>query len=451
MSHAIPADVIIPPLDIRDIIHKVSSYVSKNGDSFELKMKSQEANNPEFGFLYEKDPYNRYYTWVLQELRAGNEGILELFSLVPQENTDIGAELSLEDFAEPKAFTFILRNLPPISRIDISILKMTALFVAVNGEPYIDIIKTQRNATGQYDFLNDTHSFHKIFRLFVQQYRKVVRDTTDSEVNGLLSASRDELLLHAFQRAEYNYVKETTSKQAMEALEFEKLEFSRIDWNDFSVVETIEFSEIDYINELPPPLSLDDLRYRSLESKKRGVTTQESIKEEDEAGPEAEPEAELEVLAREVPKPKAHAKPKGMKIKSAGETRLKRASPATDQLLECPLTHQMIPDSQFQQHIAILLRDPKYKQERENFERKHHTYGSNLSTDVYANIQRLAKREAVEDETRKRSKRNVVQWDGYSGTMDSVKEVAAGMYSEKEVEEMRRKRQEEENKIGPRK
>lgn len=67
--------------------------------------------------------------------------------------------------------------------------------------------------------------------------------------------------------------------------------------------------------------------------------------------------------------------------------------------IKCPITGKFIPELQFDNHLKVLLRDPRYKEQQDNFVRKNFTYSSNLTTDeVYDNIKRLArKREGTQD------------------------------------------------------
>ena len=46
-------------------------------------------------------------------------------------------------------------------------------------------------------------------------------------------------------------------------------DFERIDWNDFVVVETITFTASDATANLPPPTTLSDLQYASLEERNK--------------------------------------------------------------------------------------------------------------------------------------------------------------------------------------
>ncbi|KAG5440625.1 hypothetical protein PCK2_000335 [Pneumocystis canis] len=49
--------MILPPLDIREIVEKTANYVSRNGIVFEEKIREKEKNNAKFCFLNPADPY----------------------------------------------------------------------------------------------------------------------------------------------------------------------------------------------------------------------------------------------------------------------------------------------------------------------------------------------------------------------------------------------------------
>jgi hypothetical protein len=56
-----------PPPDIAQIVEKTAEFIGKNGNNFEKKILTKEANNPKFDFLKEESPYNQYYRHVLHQ------------------------------------------------------------------------------------------------------------------------------------------------------------------------------------------------------------------------------------------------------------------------------------------------------------------------------------------------------------------------------------------------
>merc|ERR1712113_835785 len=63
--------LIVPPPEIRSIVEKTASFVARNGENFEHKIRQNEMNNPKFNFLKEEDPYNGYYRHKVKEFGAG--------------------------------------------------------------------------------------------------------------------------------------------------------------------------------------------------------------------------------------------------------------------------------------------------------------------------------------------------------------------------------------------
>jgi len=77
-------DVIIPPPEIRSIIHsyillnscieiadKTAEYVAKNGSAFEEIVMKSEGNNPKFSFMKQGDPYRAYFEEKVIEFARG--------------------------------------------------------------------------------------------------------------------------------------------------------------------------------------------------------------------------------------------------------------------------------------------------------------------------------------------------------------------------------------------
>ncbi|ODQ61647.1 hypothetical protein WICANDRAFT_75853 [Wickerhamomyces anomalus NRRL Y-366-8] len=410
----IPDDVIIPPPAIKEIILKTATYVHRNGKEFETKIRENESNNNKFTFVNENDPYNKYYNFVLDNI--------ETFIEVSGENGSADAEEQHEDEqVEPPLELDFLVELPPITSKDLEIIKLTALFVAKNGENYINQIKNKyKDQTAQFSFLNDSHSFHQLFLSFLKQYRKLINSKEDIDLD-------HDVLEESYKRAKFNELNKINTVKSKELEEAKKLKYASIDWQDFIVVETINITDIDSHTEFPLPLTIADLQYRSLEQKSQDISI-----------PSVTPIADTKETS---------AKP--MKIRSYGETRLKRGQQSQgEKLVECPITGKLIPESNFERHMQILLRDPKYKQEKLNYESK--IKNSNLSTsEVVNNIKNLFKPKNNGDRENS-TKRQKVQWDGYQSSVNFVKQTNHNDgLSNDEVEELKRKRQELENKIGP--
>lgn len=406
MPEDIPEDITIPPPAIKEIIHKTAGYVVRNGRDFENKIRENESSNKQFTFINEKDSYHKYYLYVLENIKD--------FDQVEDANaqdTDSPEDDEDEEVVVPEELGFLV-SLPSITVKDLEIIKLTALFVAKNGDDYVNSIRSKyQDQIMQFSFLNNDHSFNDIYLRYLRQYRDLINGTKPKLIND------NELLEACAIRAKFN-IKNKSKEiklRKLEALKKEKL--ASIDWQDSIIVETIEFTELDAISDLPAPFTVSDLQFRSLEAKSKEVTA--------------------------IAPPSDDKSNSKMKIREYGTTRLQRGSTngngSKEKLIECPITGKMIPESNFERHIQILLRDPKYKEEKASYESK--IKNSNLSTvEVVDNIKNLFK---PSDQANKRQK---VQWDGYNSSVKFIQ--ATNTATKEDLEEYKRKK-EEHNKIGP--
>lgn len=446
----IPKGIIIPPPEVRSIVEKTAGYVVRNGRGFEARVREKEQSNSKFNFIKFEDPYFAYYSWRLEELEAGGQGIgtgdkTSSSSPVPSSsNSATGPSISTSSNSEkPDPLEFII-NLPPISAQDYDIIKITALYVARNGSQFQTALQHSEARNYQYDFLKPTHSLFPLFSNLVEQYKKVINPPSVL-LDKLQQISKDpySVINNARVRAEWTARQESETQKAAEKAEKDRIEYAQIDWHDFVVVETIRFTEADERANLPAPLSKAQLEYASLEQKKMSSLRieeappdfDEGLENETQARPMAAPissrtpsslpqpprhnhsespepdldehksssESPSDLPARvshqfqygkQLPSTQGSPLPAGMKIKSAGTSRRGKFKTSTgisagEPMVESPLTGERIPQSQLEEHMRITLLDPKWKEQKAISEARQAT--TNLSTsEVSANIKRLA-------------------------------------------------------------
>lgn len=381
-----------PPTKIKETIEKTVEYVKKNGQSFEQRLISSN-DREKFSFLDPDDQHHAYYKWKLN-------GIIEQ---KVQGSTQLATE---EIVGKPRELKF-LTKLPPISSLDQDIIKLTALFVAQNGADYMKAVYEHERKKGnksQFDFLNQSHSLHLLFETYVNQYTALIKyhqnvedDVDVIAIKEKLSTSQN-ILEIANKRAQYSRQHKDKLRTEIKEKHDKQLHYASIDWQDFSLVGNIKFDAIDEVTELAVPLARDDLVYRALQSRTEELDFKVErpdieTKHLDETEQKEASETETRV---------AEPKFKGMKIKAAGESRLKKSklkSKSPSGMIRCPITNQLIPEEKFDSHLKILLRDPRYKEQQDNFMRKNFTYETNLTTEhVYENIKRLARKRAADDD-----------------------------------------------------
>ncbi|KAJ8101204.1 Pre-mRNA splicing factor PRP21 like protein-domain-containing protein [Lipomyces tetrasporus] len=419
LSHAqisAPVGIIIPPPDIREIIEKTAGYVYRNGAAFETRIRDSEKNNTRFSFLNPADPYYPFYEWRLDERRENRAGygIAQVDAKEPE----------LQKVEKPKgpvqlpAFEFAA-SIPPISAQDLDILRLTALFTAKNGKSFSNMLSQREERNYQFDFLRPNHSFYQYFTKLVEQYRKVLnppRYLSDRWKENL--KNKFHVIEKAQQRADWQKHQEAETQKAAEEAEAERIAYAQIDWHDFVVVETIEFTSADDGVELPPPMSLSELEHASLEQKQMMSLFNDASRIESETAPLVEEEM------LEIPAPRAAVSPspaleeseeeqrirerqeglrrqrqaeaaalnpglQSIRVLPQGSTRRSTQKASKIIMQECPLCHQQIPSSEFQEHMRIEQLHPRWKEEKAKIDARNAI--SNLAfSDVTSNIKRLA-------------------------------------------------------------
>ncbi|PQE15216.1 hypothetical protein CJF32_00007844 [Rutstroemia sp. NJR-2017a WRK4] len=433
-----PQGVVLPPKEIKAILEKTAGYVARNGLAFEDRIREKERHNPKFSFLSTNDAYNAYYLWRLSEIKEGR-------------GTAVAAgragEAPLEPEKpkgppEPPEFHFSAR-MPNINAKDLEVVRLTALFVAKNGRQFMTTLSQRETGNYQFDFLRPNHSLHNFFQRLIDQYSSLLRaGGMDGEGGKMqqerikeLQANVDDkyhVLARAKQRAEWFKFQDEQKQKKEEEIQKEKLSYAQIDWHDFVVVETVIFTEADDQTNLPPPTSLSELQFASLDQKAQmsinshNMRIEEAMPTDDfysnpypQQQPMAPPpvpqpayqpqyqdtrmrrgdeEDEEEQRIRERTEARARAQQaqaeaKGgavpMKIKENYVPRAAARAANKTQMAICPNCKQQIPYDELDAHMRIELLDPRWKEQKAKAESRYAT--TNLSTqDVANNLKRLA-------------------------------------------------------------
>jgi splicing factor 3A subunit 1 len=395
----VPQGTVIPPPEIRKVVETTVAYILRNGMSFANRIREREDGNVRFAFLREGDAYHDFYLWRLGEYRAGRgvptgpgDGARESESPAVEEKQN-------DKIKKPHKFEFS-GDLPPISSQDLEIIKLTALFAAQNGQQFITSLGHKETKNFQFDFLKPNHSLFSLFNSYVRQYKRVL--TPDSYITQMIErglGNKYDILKGARIRAEWASFKEEKDKKALAAAEKERIAYAEIDWHDFFVVETVEFTNQDKSIDLPGPVSLAQLQFASLEQKRSGSYMIE------EAPPDYEPEEHLNLssvdpevsesqttTAASVPPEPATPTPetgKGSKKIRAAGTRRQPVKTPKEHMVVSPLTGELVSQSQYDEHMRISLLDPKWKEQRAVEEARR--AGTNLPpNEVDLNLKRMA-------------------------------------------------------------
>ncbi|TRM61735.1 Pre-mRNA splicing factor PRP21 like protein-domain-containing protein [Schizophyllum amplum] len=467
--------LILPPPEIKSVIDRTATFVARsaNPPQFEDKIREGQRNDPKFSFLNPADPYHAYYRHKLTKVAQGeieetvkqetpNGQVKE----VKQEVVDVGLEPPPPDF---------IMDMPNISAIDLDIMKLTALFTARRGRNFLQSLSAREARNFQFEFLRPTHSLFGYFNRLVEQYTKVLHPNKDMLEQLQLDAepgARWRKLEIAKRHAKWEKNKREKDKRRQDDQEAERIAFAEIDWHDYAIVQTIEFTAADATSELPPPMSVQEVENMTLAQKRYAAMILENTAEDVEAlrvrqavaeteaaaaaaaasnamqqtqqqdtimqsvGPAETPEDRLKreqmERAREIEHAQAMQAGSGpMKIRT--DYVPKFGSKSKQQLTTCSVCGQQIPIDELGEHMRIELLDPKWKEQRDMNEARHARSSELLSgANVGSSLKNLARKrvdifgaEADEEKRKKeeeeekvrRKEREKVVWDGHTASM----------------------------------
>ncbi|EKM55687.1 uncharacterized protein PHACADRAFT_256487 [Phanerochaete carnosa HHB-10118-sp] len=356
-------------------------------------------------------------------------------------------------------------------------MKLTALFTARRGRNFLATLSQREGRNYQFDFLRPTHSLFGCFNRLVDQYSRVLhpqKEMMEQLKERTKEGARWKDLEIARKRARWEQVKRERQKKREDDKEAERIAFAEIDWHDYAVVQTIEFTVADAASELPPPMSVQEVENMTLAQKRMAAMIMETTAEEIEAQRARQAEAEAAAAAavggaglaanggedeemmeesddedKEVQERKkreeeerqreleraraiqASAEAGGpMKIRTDYVPKLGKRG--NEKMTTCTICGQQVAVDELQEHMRIELLDPRWKSQRDVLEaRKAQASELQRGANVVSSLKNLARTRvdifgAEEDEARrkqeeeeerlKRREREKVIWDGHTAT-----------------------------------
>eukprot|EP00842_Homolaphlyctis_polyrhiza_P002488 jgi/Hompol1/323/HPOL_003961-RA len=391
--------LIYPPPEIRTIVDKTADYVARNDPQFEKRMREKEQQNPRFSFMTPSDPYHAYYLFRIKEARDGRaSGATSQLEKPKVDELPAAATAAKHVPKEAPPYEFCAA-MPPISKQDLAeqslltattlpklsdILKLTAQFVARNGDEFKDRIADHERDNHQFDFLKREHSLFAFFNIMVEQYRKVL-NPPESLIQNLhqIIENKYKMLETISVRVEYEAYMAEQARKAQAAADEERIAFASIDWHDFVVVEKIEFVEEDERLVLPAPMLLSELEAMTLEQKRSLVEPAPSVEQQadNEDGVEMEMDDAMDMedensaadadeddaaipssTAAQVTKIQDVAVPTN--IRTDYVPKIGRGVQNLEPVEICPVCKASVKASEMAEHVRIELLDPKWKDQR---------------------------------------------------------------------------------------
>ncbi|KAG2590467.1 probable splicing factor 3A subunit 1 [Panicum virgatum] len=476
-THTRTIGIIHPPPDIRVIIEKTATFVAKNGPEFERRIISHNQGNAKFNFLQPSDPYHAYYQHRVAEIAAAPPGAdtpagaepdaapADAQASAPADGAAAPADGASADakadhsapfrvapppkvLVPPKAELYTVRLPEGITGEELDIIKLTAQFVARNGKNFLTSLAQRESTNMQFHFIRPTHSMFPFFTALTDAYSRVLRpeEGVPALLKELREGSKDltTVLERCLNRLEWDRSQEQARQQAEDEIEQERMQMSMIDWHDFVVVETIEFADDEYEG-LPVPPTLQELKRR----KRMENLGEDEVMELAEPAKEVEmemDEEEMQLVEEGMRAAQLEENDGGAQVKVAGDDeapmrivknykRPEERIPAErdpTKFVVSPITGELIPISEMEEHMRISLIDPKYKEQKERMLAKIKETTLAPDDEISRNIVGLARTRPdifgtteeevsnavkAEIEKKKDEQPKQVIWDGHSGSI----------------------------------
>ncbi|KAF9185419.1 hypothetical protein BGZ51_003949 [Haplosporangium sp. Z 767] len=443
--------IIYPPPYIREIADKTAAYVSGSGSGalLEERLRQSEKNNAKFCFLNPTDPYHAYYAFKVKEAKSGNAPKAAEIKAEVEAKVEEAIKPPPE---EPPALEF-MTPMPSVSAQDLDILKLTAQFVARNGRQFMVSLAQREARNYQFDFLRPNHSLFNYFSKLVEQYTKILVPSPDM-LKQIESRANNKYAVQdiVMRRVEYTAYQQELRKKKDEKEDAERQAFLSINWQDFVVVQTIEFTEADDAVDLPLPKSLKELENMSLAQKRMiqvlaetenapedapqdiEIDMDDDVDMEDsdaeDEGPALQTGDEISNVSEVVMKPAQAAAPMKIKEDYVPKAFKGRTGAALEEATQtCPRCGEQVKVSEMDEHVRVELLDPRWKELREQAEAKNKA--SNMlsdGTDVARHLSTLKthrtdifseeeQQRNAEEERKRQIEKEVNVWDGQTATV----------------------------------
>ena len=331
----------------------------------------------------------------------------------------------------PKMTRFVVPYPDKISSYELDIMKLTAQFAAYLGKSFVRELLNEEPDNDMFNFLSAINPRFQYFQRLVDSYKTILdyhenyhyyKDKNDinNDNNSVerfknLHLNRDKLMDVIIGSSQYTHNETIEQEKNYEREKFDRLANALIDWQNFSVLETIEFEsndinlvvpgkniqEIDAIldttqdvePELNEPILVGDDDGINDDMEISSDDDDEDMKDSNMDNNNSNNNDSNNVDTNKVimqpsslinkpksvpmPAPKGVTVPDDLHIKPRLETerdlelRMKLEKLLRDSHIEselnqkCPICQELIPVNQLSEHIKIELLDPKWKEQKE--------------------------------------------------------------------------------------
>jgi len=339
-------DLIVPPPEVRAVIDKTAEFVAKMGDEFEKKVIAQQGKEKKFSFLLVGSPYRKYYDLRVRELLEGKEASKTaipkaLMDYKRQQQTRLD-KLMLRDVPvielPPPAEDVFTVNHPPMTSLDLDVIRITAQFVARNGMAFMHGLSAREIRNPQFEFLNESHQLYPVFSNLVNAYTRVILLSPDLRAKLDACANNPHACVSScMQRYQYESQERSKLKKRAKREAETRQMFSSVDWDDFTVVETINFD----------PHATYAAPFKVGEVAPIPALAATHVEHEEELHADEPVPAGIKIVTDYTRKRKTEV------IESAPK------------MVKCPITGQQVEADKLSEHLRVVLLDPQWKKQKE--------------------------------------------------------------------------------------
>ncbi|BFU22766.1 splicing factor, putative [Entamoeba histolytica HM-1:IMSS-B] len=216
---------------------------------------------------------------------------------------------------------------PYITQEEDEIIKLTAQYTARNGSNFVKTLAEREQKNPTFAFLHKNHPNYPYFAQLCESYNQCLHPKQQYiQFLNKTMGNTQILIKYSKMRADYEKeIEEIKKKNEEDKKREEELNLS-INWNDFVVVETIDFN--DFIETEHQNIFLDEMEQNTEEEIKQETKEEENQNDNDEI------------------------------------TKIKKGNQYGEVKQECPLCHRLIPLSEMDKHMKIELSSKTMKSQQ---------------------------------------------------------------------------------------
>ncbi len=425
---------------------------------------------------FEFSPTNHFLDAIskaITDSRASEaQNSVKIDTLHPEDAPEVEESAKLYDLD-------FLVDFPSLSALDLDIIKLTAQFAAKNGKQFILHLAQKESRNSQFDFLKPHHNLHHFYQTLAKQYSLVFSPTENMMERVKRCANqKNEQLSFITHRARIEKLDREKADKELGLEEAERGAFTKINWHDFVVAETVIFAPEDKNLDLPCPINVEGLKAMPITQKLELWTGRKielnpltvadaavALSHDQYEEEEMEIEDNIQLVSSVAPitlpskrpnevimgaafggasvKVRTDYVPRGSTTSTASGTKL-----SGDEACQvCSICKASVPVSQIEEHIRIELLDPKWRQQRMAMLAKNRD--SNVletGTDVSHNLEQLARNRTdifgntastggSSSETIERGPTRPI-WDGHADSIAQINRTAQMMAKPQIEQEM---------------